>query len=247
MIQLNGVTKSYEGQTVLHAIDLTVPSGKALALVGPSGCGKSTLLRLMLGLISPDTGTVLLHGQGMTGEAVLQLRHEIGYVIQDGGLFPHLTARDNVCLLANHLGWEPERQRRRVEELRDLTHLPGDALDRRPEHLSGGQQQRVALMRALMLDPRVLLFDEPLGALDPLIRAELQNDLRDIFRVLNKTVVVVTHDMGEAALLGDELVLMKAGRIVQRGTIQELLDEPEDEFVTRFVNAARSPLDEVTR
>jgi osmoprotectant transport system ATP-binding protein len=247
MIELSGISKSYHAQTVLHPLDLTVPAGMALALVGPSGCGKSTLLRLILGLIEPDTGTVSVHGEPMSGPAVLQRRHEIGYVIQDGGLFPHLTARENVCLLARYLGWTEEKLTARVEELRQLTHLPAAALHRPPGALSGGQQQRVALMRALMLDPQVLLFDEPLGALDPLIRAELQRDLREIFRVLKKTVVLVTHDMGEAALLGDEMVLMRAGRIVQRGPIRELLDEPQDPFVTDFINAARSPLDEVTK
>jgi osmoprotectant transport system ATP-binding protein len=245
MIELSGVSKSYRAQIVVHPLDLSVPCGMSLALVGPSGCGKSTLLRLILGLIAPDTGTVSVRGQPMTGPAVLQRRHEIGYVIQDGGLFPHLSARENVCLLARYLGWSEDKLAARVEELRQLTHLPAAALDRPPGNLSGGQQQRVALMRALMLDPQVLLFDEPLGALDPLIRAELQSDLGEIFRVLNKTVVLVTHDMGEAALLGDEMVLMRAGRIVQRGTIRDLLDQPEDPFVTEFINAARSPLDEV--
>lgn len=244
MFQLTAVSKSYHGQTVLPGIDLTVDEGRTVVLVGPSGCGKSTLLRLMLGLIEPDAGSVRFQGQEMEGDAVLQLRHEIGYVIQDGGLFPHLTARANVTLLASHLGWEKSRIDTRVAELRELTHLPRDAIDRYPGQLSGGQQQRVALMRALMLDPSALLLDEPLGALDPLIRAELQKDLRDIFRSLGKTVVLVTHDIGEAAYLGDEILLLRRGVVLQRGTIKDLLHQPADPFVSEFISAQRHPLEE---
>lgn len=246
MFLLSAVSKSYDGQTVLPAMDLMIGEGKTIVLVGPSGCGKSTLLRLLLGLVEPDTGTVRFRDQVMAGDAVLNLRHQIGYVIQDGGLFPHLTARQNVTLLATHLGWSQDRIDARVLELRELTHLPADALDRFPDQLSGGQQQRVALMRALMLDPAVLLLDEPLGALDPLIRADLQRDLREIFRSLGKTVVLVTHDIGEAAYLADEIVLLKRGVIIQHGTIKDLLHRPTDPFVTEFISAQRNPLDEVT-
>lgn len=246
MFQLTSVSKSFAGKTVLPTLDLEIEERKTVVLAGPSGCGKSTLLRLLLGLIQPDTGSVQFQGRVMAGEAVLRLRHEIGYVIQDGGLFPHLTARRNVALLASHLGWDAARVHSRVAELRELTHLPNDAMDRYPSQLSGGQQQRVALMRALMLDPSVLLLDEPLGALDPLIRAELQRDLRDIFRSLGKTVVLVTHDIGEAAYLGDEILLLRKGVVVQRGTIHELLHEPADPFVTEFISAQRSPLEEAT-
>ncbi len=246
MFSLSAVSKSYNGQKVLPAMDLTIGEGKTIVLVGPSGCGKSTLLRLLLGLVEPDTGTVHFREQEMAGNAVLNLRHQIGYVIQDGGLFPHLSARQNVTLLASYLGWSQDRVNARVLELRELTHLPADALDRYPVQLSGGQQQRVALMRALMLDPAVLLLDEPLGALDPLIRAELQRDLREIFRSLGKTVVLVTHDIGEAAYLADEVVLLKQGVVIQRGTIGDLLHRPADPFVTEFISAQRNPLDEVT-
>ncbi|MCA9074833.1 MAG: ATP-binding cassette domain-containing protein [Planctomycetaceae bacterium] len=246
MFSLSGVSKSYDGQTVLPALDLTIDEGKVVVLVGPSGCGKSTLLRLLLGLIEPDSGTVEFRGQPMTGNIVPELRHQIGYVIQNGGLFPHLTARENVTLLASHLKWKPEQIESRVDELRELSHLPADALDRYPTQLSGGQQQRVALMRALMLDPTALLLDEPLGALDPLIRAELQKDLRDIFRSLGKTVVLVTHDIGEAAYLADEIILLRRGVIIQRGTISDLLHRPADPFVVEFISAQRNPLEEVT-
>jgi osmoprotectant transport system ATP-binding protein len=162
-------------------------------------------------------------------------------VIQDGGLFPHLTARGNVSLLARHLGWPAARIDARVADLAALTRLPADALDRAPHELSGGQRQRVALMRALMLDPAALLLDEPLGALDPLVRADLQAELRDLFRSLGKTVVLVTHDLGEATFLADHLVLLREGSIVQQGPPADLWRRPADPFVTRFVQAQRGP------
>jgi len=245
MFELRNVSKSYSGRQVLAPLDLEIPTGRTLVLIGPSGCGKSTLLRLLLGLLEPDAGTVLFGEQEMSGPQVLELRHKVGYVIQGGGLFPHLTARGNVTLLADYLSRPADEVCQRVEELRQLTHLQPEAIDRYPAQLSGGQQQRVALMRGLMLDPAALLMDEPLGALDPLIRAELQRDLREIFRSLKKTVVFVTHDIGEAAYLADEIVLMRQGRIVQRGTIEDLLHRPADPFVTDFISAQRNPLEDV--
>jgi osmoprotectant transport system ATP-binding protein len=160
-------------------------------------------------------------------------------VIQEGGLFPHLTARRNVTLMADHLGWEERRTTGRVEELADLTKFPLDGLRRYPAQLSGGQRQRVSLMRALMLEPEILLLDEPLGSLDPMIRAELQDDLKEIFSALGKTVVLVTHDMGEAGHLGDTLVLLRHGRIVQQGSLADLVEAPAEAFVSDFVNAQR--------
>ncbi|HCK11696.1 MAG TPA: ABC transporter ATP-binding protein, partial [Candidatus Latescibacteria bacterium] len=168
-------------------------------------------------------------------------------VIQEGGLFPHLTARQNVCLMASYLGEDAGKTDQRINELCRLTHFPVDGLDRYPAELSGGQRQRISLMRALMLDPDVLLLDEPLGALDPMIRAELQEDLRDIFDSLNKTVVIVTHDIGEAGYFGQEIVLMREGRIVQKGSLEDLVKRPADSFVTQFVNAQRSPLESVEK
>ena len=157
---------------------------------------------------------------------MLEVRRGLGYVTQDGGLFPHLTARDNVILMARYLGWDRSRIDDRLAELAELTRFPADGLDRFPAQLSGGQRQRVSLMRALMLDPKVILLDEPMGALDPMVRAELQADLRAIFRSLEKTVVMVTHDLAEAGWFGDEILLMRDGRIVQRGTLAELVDRP---------------------
>jgi osmoprotectant transport system ATP-binding protein len=240
MLQLVGVSKSYGGVPALRPTDLTIPTGQTTVLIGPSGCGKSTLLRLLAGLIAPDSGVVTFEGVPITSANARQLRRRIGFVVQDGGLFPHLTARGNVALLARHLGWDCVRIDNRLAELIELTRFPAELLDRYPVQLSGGQRQRVSLMRALMLDPALLLLDEPLGALDPLIRSDLQADLRGIFQALHKTVVLVTHDLGEAGFLGDVLVLMQAGRIVQRDTFDNLVRAPADEFVTRFINAQRS-------
>jgi osmoprotectant transport system ATP-binding protein len=243
MLELKGVSKNYGQAAALRPTDLTVPAGHTTVLIGPSGCGKSTLLRLMIGLIWPDTGSVRFEETPLTPDQVLHLRHRMGYVIQDGGLFPHLTARGNVALMARHLGWERHRIDTRLVELAELTRFPADGLDRYPAQLSGGQRQRVSLMRALMLDPGVLLLDEPLGALDPMIRSELQNDLRDIFQRLHKTVVLVTHDLGEAGFFGDEIVLLREGRVVQQGMLEDLVRRPAEPFVTQFINAQRSPLE----
>ncbi len=243
MIKLTGVTKSYRQTHALQSIDLTVQNGKTTVLIGPSGCGKSTLLRLIIGLIQPDTGRVTVNGSEVTPDGIEKLRQKMGYVIQEGGLFPHLTARGNVTLMAKYLGLDKGQIRSRVNELSVLTRFPQDRLDCFPSELSGGQRQRVSLMRALLLDPGVLLFDEPLAALDPMIRSELQRDLKNIFKTLGKTVVLVTHDMGEAGYLGDRIVLLREGRIVQSGTLDELLHSPVEPFVSEFIDAQRSPLD----
>lgn len=243
MLELSHVTKRYAGVAALENCDLSVASGETTVLIGPSGCGKSTILRLMIGLQLPDAGNIRFAGQPLEPAKLPALRQRMGYVLQDGGLFPHLSARDNTTLMAEHLGWSSQRIASRIEDLAELTHFPFDGLDRFPLQLSGGQQQRVSLMRALMLDPEVLLLDEPLGALDPMIRFELQNDLREIFSRLRKTVVMVTHDLGEAAFFGDTIVLLRDGRIVQKGTLREMLRTPADEFVTRFIHAQRAPLE----
>ena len=243
MLELSDVTKRYAGAAALENCDLAMAAGETTVLIGPSGCGKSTILRLIVGLQLPDAGSIRFAGQALEPSELPALRQRMGYVLQDGGLFPHLSARDNVTLMAHYLRWPTQRIVSRIEELAELTHFPVDGLDRFPVQLSGGQQQRVSLMRALMLDPEVLLLDEPLGALDPMIRFELQNDLREIFSRLNKTVVMVTHDLGEAAFFGDTIVLLRDGRIVQKGTLQQMLGAPADEFVTRFIHAHRAPLE----
>ncbi len=239
-VSLRGVVKRYGDAVALGPVDLDAPSGRTTVLLGPSGCGKSTLLRVINGLIAPDEGAVTVLGEGVTAESAEGLRRRAGYVIQDGGLFPHLTARANVTLVAR---WERRAERdiaARVRELAELTRLPLGLLDRFPGELSGGQRQRVALMRALMLDPALLLLDEPLGALDPMVRAELQRDLREVFRALSKTVVLVTHDLGEASRFADAVVLLRDGRIEQQGPLESLERSPTNEFVTRFLGAQRS-------
>ena len=243
MLQLRQISKRFGETTAIERLDLEVQRGQTTVLLGPSGCGKSTLLRLIIGLVQPDEGSVMFDGQPISKSNIRQLRHRMGYVIQDGGLFPHLTVGSNVTLLARHLGWSDEQISKRLKTLLALTHLSPEMLNRLPGRLSGGQQQRVSLMRALFLDPDVLLLDEPLGALDPMIRSELQAELRTIFRRLAKTVVLVTHDVGEAAYLGDTIVLMRSGRIVQQGGLEQLLREPASPFVTDFINAQRGPFD----
>ena len=239
MLELTGVLKTFDGRIAVQVDRLTAARGETLVLLGASGSGKSTLLRLLVGLLSADRGTIRLDGGEVTPASARELRRRMGYVIQDGGLFPHLTARGNVTLMARHLGWEAERAEARLAELVELTRFPADGLDRHPIRLSGGQRQRVSLMRALMLDPDVLLLDEPLGALDPLIRSDLQEDLRRIFRTLGKTVVLVTHDLEEARYFADRVVLLHEGRVVQEGGFEDLVERPAEEFVRRFVRAQR--------
>jgi len=243
MIQLDAVTKRYGNAYAVQDVTLTAAAEATTVLIGPSGSGKSTLLRLMIGLTRPDTGTVTVDGRRLTASNARALRQRMGYVIQEGGLFPHLTGRANAAVMAHHLGWAQDRIDARIEELVRLVQLDPDRLSQYPSELSGGQRQRVSLMRALMLDPDVLLLDEPLGALDPMIRADLQDDLRDIFRRLGKTVVFVTHDIGEAAFFGDRVVLLRGGQIEQAGTMGVLLDDPESSFVTDFIQAQRAPLE----
>lgn len=243
MFELHHVSKRFGDVAAVRPLDLTLAAGQTTVLIGPSGCGKSTLLRLMVGLAEPDAGEVRFEGETLTPHNAMALRRKMGYVIQDGGLFPHLTARGNAALVARFLAWDAQRITTRLNELIELMHFPASGLDRYPAQLSGGQRQRVSLMRALMLDPDVLLMDEPLGALDPMIRSALQAELRGIFRALGKTVVMVTHDLAEAGYFGDTIILMRAGQIVQQGTFYDLLNNPADPFVTEFVNAQRGPLE----
>jgi osmoprotectant transport system ATP-binding protein len=239
VLELRGATKRHPGGDVIGPIDLAVRPGEALALIGPSGSGKSTLLRLLLGILAPDAGEARLDGERVRGGDPA-FHRRIGYVVQGGALFPHLTAAENATLVARHLRWEGPRIARRLGELAALARLPGDALVRFPSELSGGQAQRVSLVRALFLDPDVLLLDEPLGALDPITREELQADLRHAFQDFGKTVVLVTHDLAEAAFLAPRLALLRAGRLVQEGSLEDLVRRPAEPFVTRFVRAQRS-------
>lgn len=241
MFHLDQVVKRYADREALGPVSLDLPPGQTTVLIGPSGCGKSTLLRLLIGLIAPDEGSVQFDSIPVLPSTLQTIRLRTGYVIQDGGLFPHLTSRENVVLMARHLQWDSAKMNARVAELAELTRFPTEALNRYPQQLSGGQRQRVGLMRALMLNPDALLLDEPLGALDPLVRADLQDDLRAIFRELNKTVILVTHDLGEASFFADRIVLLRDGRIIQDGTPADLWLRPADPFVTRYVQAQRGP------
>jgi osmoprotectant transport system ATP-binding protein len=240
MLAIDKLCKSYSGHIVLQTISHEFQVSRTTAVVGPSGCGKTTLLRLLLGLVEPDSGLVTYNGTELSPSNVDALRHKIGYVIQDGGLFPHLTARDNVTLLARYLGSSGSDIDSRLAELGELMQISSDMLARFPNGLSGGQRQRIALMRALMLDPPFLFMDEPLGALDPLIRFDLQNDLKEIFSRLKKTVVLVTHDMHEAAHFAHEIILLREGKLVQRGSLETLLASPAETFVTDFIRAQRA-------
>jgi osmoprotectant transport system ATP-binding protein len=238
-IEVEGLEKRYEGTLAVDVPELRVEPRTTLALIGPSGCGKSTLLRLVIGLLRPHRGQVRIGGTVMEPATRRGLRLRMGYVVQEGGLFPHLTAEANVAIVARDLGWARSRIDPRIAELADLTRLTGAMLRRYPGELSGGQRQRVALMRALMLDPEILLLDEPLAALDPMIRSGLQEELKLLFEKLRKTVLFVTHDIAEAAFLGVEIALMRQGRIVQRGAFEDLLRRPADPFVTEFIRAQR--------
>lgn len=242
MIQLDGVSKQYGSHVAVDTLDFLCPAGQTQVLIGTSGCGKSTLLRMMVGLVAPDSGTIRFDGEPLSRNSLAKVRLRIGYMIQEGGLFPHLSVRDNAAIMPRYLGWSSERTNARIAELLELTQLPSSMLGRFPRQLSGGQRQRVSLMRALMLDPDVLLLDEPLGDLDPMIRAGLQEDLRTIFRELGKTVVLVTHDLAEAGYLANRITLLRAGKIVQQGTFSELVEQPVNDFAAKFVQAQRPVL-----
>lgn len=240
MIEFRNVSKVFNGTIALHPTTLEIEKEKTTVLIGPSGCGKSTLLKLAMGLIEPSSGEIIFDGTKVTKETVETLRRRMGYVIQDGGLFPHLTGEENVTLAAKEFGLSKEEIRKKLDELCELTHFPRDGLKRYPAELSGGQRQRLSLMRGLILDPQVLLLDEPLGALDPMVRASLQTDLKEIFKRLGKTVLMVTHDMGEAAYFADVIVLMNEGRVVQKGSLEDLTNRPVSPFVNDFLRAQRT-------
>ncbi len=239
LVRLVNVSKRYADAVALQPTNLSVERSQTTVLIGPSGCGKSTLLRLIIRLIEPDSGSIEFNGEVIRPDNIDVLRHRIGYVIQEGGLFPHLTALANVVLMARHIGKSQEEMQSRLLEMCALTRFSENLLLRYPLELSGGQRQRVSLMRALMLAPELLLLDESLGALDPLVRASLQKDLKEIFAHLGQTVLFVTHDLAEAIYFGDEIVLMNEGRIVQKGSVTDLRERPADAFVSEFIHAQR--------
>jgi putrescine transport system ATP-binding protein len=235
LVQLVGVSKNYDGAAALHPIDLSFERGETTALIGPSGCGKSTILRLINGLLQPTAGIIEFEGRPVQPANILELRRRMGYVIQDGGLFPHLTARENIVLMARHLGRSDGEIQGRVEELCKLSRFPVQALERYPVELSGGQRQRVSLMRALMLKPDVLLLDEPLGALDKKLREETQIELVNIIEQVGVTCVMVTHDQEEAMTMASRIAVMSEGRILQVGAPAEIYETPANRFVADFI------------
>jgi osmoprotectant transport system ATP-binding protein len=234
MYQLDAVRVRYGGLEALAPTTLAISRGETVMLLGPSGSGKSTLLRCLIGL-SPYQGEVSFDGETVRDWPAVRPR--LGYVIQDGGLFPHLTARANVALAAQEFGWDKRRIADRIDALSGMVALQAEQLDRYPGELSGGQRQRVAMMRALMLDPDVLLLDEPLSALDPVTRLRLAGELRDLFEMLGKTVVMVTHSLREARFFGGRAILMRDGKIVQQGTIAEMEANPAEPFIAEFLAA----------
>jgi osmoprotectant transport system ATP-binding protein len=240
VIVFEDVTHEYEHVVAVREVTLRVGNAATTALIGPSGCGKSTLLKLVAGLAWPQRGRVRIDEQVVAPANIERIRHRIGYVIQSGGLFPHLTTRDNVTLAARYLKRDKDWIDVRLRELSELVQLPPEILARFPGDLSGGQRQRVSLMRALMLDPDLLLLDEPLGALDPMVRHGLQDELRSLFARLKKSVLLVTHDLAEAAFFADTIVLMREGRVVQQGSYRDLTEAPADDFVRAFLKAQRA-------
>jgi len=244
VIRLEAVSKTFgrgDGGRVTALRDLTleVARGETLALLGPSGCGKTTTLRLVNRLVEPDTGRVLVGGEDVAGLDPIRLRRRIGYVVQAGGLFPHLTVAQNVGLLCRLEGWSDERVAGRAAELLGRVHLaPERFADRFPHELSGGQRQRVGVARALALDPEIVLMDEPFGALDPITRFELQGEFLELKGQVEKTVVFVTHDVDEAFRVADRIALFAEGVLAQTGSAEELRSRPASSHVERFLAGA---------
>ncbi len=243
MIRLEAVTKRHDGaaRPSVDALSLTVPTASTTALIGPSGCGKTTTLRMVNRLVEPTAGRIEVDGQDVMAADPVALRRMIGYVLQHGGLFPHLTVGENVATVPRLLGWAPARIAARIDEMLALVGLePQEFRERHPRALSGGQRQRVGVARALAGDPPVLLMDEPFGAVDPIARERLQNELLGVLRAVRKTVLLVTHDIDEALKLGDRIAILDRGRLVQDGTPQEILLRPANDMVAAFVGSDRA-------
>ena len=244
MIRLEGVTKRYPGQErpAVDHIDLDIPEGEIVIFVGPSGCGKTTLMKMINRLIEPTEGRIFIQGEDVTGVNPDQLRRRIGYVIQQIGLFPHMTIGDNIATVPKMLGWDKSRIDKRIDELLDLVGLEAKAFrNRYPKQLSGGQRQRVGVARALAVDPPVMLMDEPFGAIDPITRDRLQNEFLRLQAEIRKTIVFVTHDIDEAIKMGDRIAILREGaKIAQFDTPKHILSAPADAFVADFVGAGAS-------
>ena len=241
MIQFESVSKTYPtGVQAVTDFSLTIPTGSITVLVGPSGCGKTTLLRMVNRMVEPTSGTVLIDEEPVRDQDPVALRRRIGYVMQSGGLLPHKTVADNIATVAKLQGIPRPDRMRLVAETMATVGLDPDIAKRYPAHLSGGQQQRVGVARALATNPNILLMDEPFGAVDPIVRSDLQRELRDLQRHLEKTVLFVTHDIDEAFLLGDQVAIIgEGGVLVQHGSPEDIVQQPANDFVAAFVGADR--------
>ena len=243
MITFDRITKSFGTGTppAVDALSLNINAGEICVLIGPSGCGKTTTMRMINRMVEPDSGRIKVNGQDVMQMDAVELRRSIGYVIQQVGLFPHMTIGENIATVPKLLGWEAARITRRVDELLALVHMAPDQYRHRfPRELSGGQKQRVGVARALAADPPVMLMDEPFGAIDPITRASLQDEFLRILRDLGKTIVFVTHDIDEAIKMGSRIAILRAGKVVQYDTPQHILAYPADSFVEAFVGGDRS-------
>ncbi len=237
-IVFDGVSKRYNGRAAVEHLDLDVVGGELLILIGPSGSGKTTTLRMINRVIEPDTGTITIDSRNISDFDPVALRRNMGYVIQEIGLFPHMDVGENISVIPRLEGWSQERTASRVDSLLELVDLsPEEFRSRYPRELSGGQQQRIGLARALAMDPPILLMDEPFGALDPLLRKQLQDEFLEIKKEIGRTIIFVTHDMDEAFKLGDRVAIMRDARLVQVGAPQELILEPRDDFVASMVDS----------
>lgn len=239
MVRFENVSMAYGENEVLKNLNLHIEEGQLVVLIGPSGCGKTTTLQLINRLLKAAEGKVYVNGKDISTSDPVELRRSIGYVIQEIGLFPHMTIRQNIEIVPKLLGWEEKRRRVRSNELIKLVDMDDSYLDKYPEELSGGQQQRIGLLRALAAEPPIILMDEPFGALDPITRDALQDEIMALQKKLKKTIVFVTHDMDEALKIADQIVLMKDGEVVQAASPEEMLRNPANDFVEKFIGPHR--------
>ena len=243
MIQFENVFKRYPGESTdaVNNLNLEIDSGTICMLVGPSGCGKTTTMKMINKLIRPTSGAIFIDGRNIDTIDTIQLRLSIGYIIQDIGLFPHMSVGENIATVPGELGWKKDRTQARIDELLDLVDLdPKVYRNKKPRELSGGQKQRVGVARALAADPPIMLLDEPFGALDPITRAKMQDEFLRIQEKIRKTIVFVTHDIEEAIKMGDTIAVLKAGQIVQRSSPMEILSNPANPFVSELIGGRNS-------
>ncbi|MHB9997999.1 choline ABC transporter ATP-binding protein OpuBA [Bacillus spizizenii] len=240
MLTLENVSKTYKGgKKAVNNVNLKIAKGEFICFIGPSGCGKTTTMKMINRLIEPSAGKIFIDGENIMEQDSVELRRKIGYVIQQIGLFPHMTIQQNISLVPKLLKWPEQQRKERARELLKLVDMGPEYLDRYPHELSGGQQQRIGVLRALAAEPPLILMDEPFGALDPITRDSLQEEFKKLQKTLHKTIVFVTHDMDEAIKLADRIVILKAGEIVQVGTPDDILRKPADEFVEEFIGKER--------